>query len=185
MKLAPGFCALGRWKTVWMPSRGEQFAPWEVWLRCYKLHRCITLMATHRDAAVRPWGPLLCHLSTSTASCCSVTEHKHSKQFMEAETLTRRRHPLSVFTCRYPPQSTTRWSWCKGDAPSTSDTDLFSKPSVVQWKWPLIKIKLTVASSPCHTCVIISTVICYTCEVDRWWCEVVISADLNTFVNNI
>ncbi len=40
-------------------------------------HRCILLMAfwLHRDTMMRSWGPLLCHSSTTSTSCCSMIMH--------------------------------------------------------------------------------------------------------------
>ncbi len=75
-------------------------------------HRCILLMAfwMHRDTVTRSWGPLLCHLSTTITSCCSMIMHGpmlqgsvhnswklKTSQFLHGQHTHRTCHPLSMF----------------------------------------------------------------------------------------
>ena len=75
-------------------------------------YRCILLMAfwIHRDTVMRSWGPLLCHSSTTTTSCCTmimngpmlqVSVHNSWKlktsQFLNGQQTHRTCHPLSMF----------------------------------------------------------------------------------------
>ncbi len=72
-------------------------------------HRCILLMAfwMQRDTVTRSWGPLLCHLSTTITSCCSMIMHGpmlqgsvhnswklKTSQFLHGQ---QTYHPLSMF----------------------------------------------------------------------------------------
>ncbi len=85
--------------------------PWW-WWGCGNELRCILLMAfwMHRDTMMRSWGPLLCHLSTTITSCCSMMMHGpmlpgsvhnswklKTSQFLHGQHTHRTYHPLSVF----------------------------------------------------------------------------------------
>ncbi len=78
---------------------------------CYE-HRCILLMVfwMHRDTVTRSWGPLLCHSSTTIASCCSMIMHGpmlqgsvhnswklKTSQFFYGQHTHRTCHPLNMF----------------------------------------------------------------------------------------
>ncbi len=75
-------------------------------------HRCILLMAfwMHRVTVTRSWCPLLCHLSTTITSCCSMIMHGpmlqgsvhnswklKTAQFFHGQHTHRTCHPLSMF----------------------------------------------------------------------------------------
>ncbi len=75
-------------------------------------HRCILLIVfwMHRNNVTRTWGPLLCHLSTTITSCCSIIMHGpmlqrsinnswklKTSQFLHGQHTHRTCHPLSMF----------------------------------------------------------------------------------------
>ncbi len=75
-------------------------------------HRCILLMAfwMHRDTVTRSWGSLLCHLSTTITSSCSIIMHGpmlqgpvhnscklKTSQFLHGQHTHWTCHPLSMF----------------------------------------------------------------------------------------
>ncbi len=82
----PVFTVQGRWQTVCsvvnvvdrVAHGGSGVMVWAG--VCYGQQtqvRCILLMAfwIHRDTVTRFWDPLLCHLSTTITSCCSMIMH--------------------------------------------------------------------------------------------------------------
>ncbi len=127
-QINPGFHCTGRWQTACMASCGwavcwchccGSSGPWwavGLWYgQAYVMdneHRCILLMAfwMHRDTVTRFRGPLLCHSSTTTTSCCSMIMHSpmlqgsvhnswklKTSQFLHGQHTHRTRHPLSMF----------------------------------------------------------------------------------------
>ncbi len=107
--------ALCGWAVCWSQRCGSS-GPWWLWYgQAYVMdneHKCILLMAfrMHRDTVTRSWRPLLCHSSTTIASCCSMIIHGpmlqgsvhnswklKTSQFLHGQHTHRTCHLLSMF----------------------------------------------------------------------------------------
>ncbi len=135
-------------------------------------HRCILLMAfwMHRDTVTRIWGPLLCHLSTTIVSCCSMIMHSpmlqgsvhnswklKTSQFLRGKHTHRACHPLSLgcsgsayttacsSSCQYPATSCSNWRGVDqhSTGPNQQSDQLYAKEMCcTAWgKWWLHKVQ--------------------------------------------